>query len=107
MAQIAPLNSILISTAVGTVHANIISANPKRLWLALVNPGPDFMYIRLMEGYTVLGSIRLNSGGSITLGRTTDMPWFGEVGAVCNSGSQTLRGAEVEYKYPRDVPEWR
>lgn len=85
-----------LSQQVPTTGILLAGANPRRLWMAFVNQGPNFIDLNFIDqdGMTITGRIRLNSGGSAVFSQF-DMPWQGSIHATADTATTTISGVEV------------
>ena len=89
--QISSINNFNVS--IGTSSTQVLSANPNRKLLILVNDSDEPIYISLGATATLNNGVRLNKkGGSLTL----DNPKYtGVINAICSIGGKNLVGIEA------------
>ena len=89
--QISSINNFNVS--IGTSSTQVLSANPNRKLLILVNDSDEPIYISLGATATLNNGVRLNKkGGSLTL----DNPKYtGVINAICSTGGKNLVGIEA------------
>lgn len=79
---------------VGSSSTPVLSANPDRKYLALVNDSDEVIYVDLSSTAVANEGIRLNaSGGSFVMEIGNSM-YIGAIAAICASGSKNLTVTE-------------
>lgn len=74
----------------------ILQANPRRLWLVIVNNGITECYLAFDQTPTPNAGVRINGsaiGGGFVM--TSQMPYYGPISAICAAGNTTITVEEV------------
>jgi hypothetical protein len=89
-----PLNRIDKSVSVGSSSTSVLTHNSTRVSSTFTNDSDETIYLQLGSAAAANTGIRLNAnGGSYEI--NTSNPWYGDVNAICASGSKTLCAIEV------------
>ena len=79
---------------VGSSSTAVLSANPDRKYLALVNDSDEVIYIKLAGTAVLNEGIRLNASGGSLVMEIANAIYLGAISAICTSGSKNLTVTE-------------
>lgn len=79
------------AVTIGSTTTPVLSANPKRRYVILINDSNEEIYIALGATATKNTGIRINAnGGSFEMSRGIGNLYLGEIAGVSTSGNMTL-----------------
>lgn len=87
-----------ITTTIAASSTEIVTSNPKRVSLWLINDSDEAIYLMFGRDAVLNQGIRLNAaGGALEINKTNLMK--DSIYAICASGSKVISGIEHEARY--------